>query len=364
MPTKLTVKLKQLFFDPENPRFVAGFGDDSSKMFRYLITDIGVDDLLQSISASGLIDGDPVIVRDKGKNQEGEDEYFVIEGNRRLAALKLFVGERPQDDIPLPDIPEIAPEHLEQIQGMIQVQSDWSPELLQAYLGYKHVTASKEWPPEAKAKFVFDRAGGDFSKENLTKFAKTLGTTYPTLRRWLIAFLTLKQAEDKDLFDPTSVPTKRYFGTFYTLLGGSEAKRFLGLTDDPISETPVPEERLDALGKFLKWTIGTKDKAQEVNSRQQAKFEQVLASPKALAYFEVKGDLETSLMYTEYNADEVAGKLQEATYTVEECLPKLNDVRETPSVVDAFFNFERAYKKARLNMRGDDEPENPKHQDG
>jgi hypothetical protein len=364
MPTKFTAKLSQLFFDPENPRFVASFDNDQTKMFRYLITDIGVDDLLQSISASGLIDGDPIIVREKGRNAAKEDEYFVIEGNRRLAALKLLTGERPDDGSSLPDIPTLSPEEIENLKSDIQVQSGWSEELLQAYLGYKHVTASKEWPPEAKAKFVFDHAGDDFSKENLTKFAKTLGTTFPTLRRWLIAFLILKQAEDKGLFDPTSVPTKRYFGTFYTLLGGSEAKSFLGLKDDPISQTPVPEDKLDALGKFLKWTIGTKDKAQEVNSRQQTKFEQVLASPKALAYFEVKGDLETSLMYTEYNADEVAGKLQEATYTVEECLPKLNDVRETPNVIDAFFSFERAYKKARLNMQGNDDPEGLQRQDG
>jgi hypothetical protein len=347
MPEILTTQLDQLFFDPDNPRFVTGFGDDQAKMFRYLITDIGVDDLLQSISASGLIDGDPIIVRERDNGG-----YFVIEGNRRLAALKLLTGERPNDQQGLPTIPEITAERAAELKS-VKVQSGWAPDLLQAYLGYKHVTAAREWPPEAKAKFVFEHAGGDFSRENLSRFAKTLGTTFPTLKRWLVAFLILKQAEEKNLFQPTTVPTKRYFGTFYTLLGGYEAQRFLQLQDDPITATPIPEDHLTELGEFIKWTIGTREARRAVNSRQQEKFERVLGSTPALQHFRLRGDLEGSLLYTEYKAEEVAEKLRLAAYSVEECLPKLFDVRENAIVTEAFSEFEGAYKKARLNMRGD-----------
>src|SRR6185369_14898889 len=330
MPNKFPTQLDQLHFDPDNPRFLVGFGDDQPKMFRYLITDIGVDDLLQSISASGLIDGDPIIVRDR----EGGG-YYVIEGNRRLAALKLLTGEFPNDQQPLPSIPEVSPDEKERLKT-VNVQSGWSADLLQAYLGYKHVTAAREWPPEAKAKFVFEHANNDFSKENLSKFAKTLGTTFPTLKRWLIAFFTLKEAEAKHLFDPASVATKRYFGTFYTLLGGHETQRFLNLQDDPITLEPVPGDRLTELGEFIKWTIGNKEVRRAVNSRQQEAFERVLSSPKALHHFRKKGDLEGSLLYTEYNAEEVAEKLRIAAYSIEECLPKLFDVRENELVKEAF----------------------------
>lgn len=349
MPTKFTTTLDQLYFDPDNPRFITGFGQDQARMFRYLITDIGVDDLLQSISASGLIDGDPIIVRERENGG-----YYVIEGNRRLAALKLLTGESPNDQQGLPTIPEITPQRMSALQT-VNVQSGWSDDLLQAYLGYKHVTAAREWPPEAKAKFVFEHANNDFSKENLTKFAKTLGTTFPTLKRWLIAFLTLKEAEENNLFEPSAVPTKRYFGTFYTLLGGQEAQQFLDLRDDPITLTPIPEDHLTELGEFIKWTIGNREVRRSVNSRQQEKFERVLASPSALQHFRVRGDLDGSLLYTEYKAEEVAEKLRLAAYSVEDCLPKLFDVRENTLVIEAFSEFEGAYKKARLNMRGDRE---------
>jgi hypothetical protein len=349
MPKEFRAQLKDLFFDPENPRLIADFGDDQPKMFRYLITDIGVDDLLQSIAASGLFDADPIIVRARPAGG-----HYVIEGNRRIAALKLLTGERP-DQLPLPPIPEVTPEFAESLKT-VEVESDWPKERLQAYLGYKHVTAAREWSADAKAKFVFEHAGGDFSKENLRKFAKTVGTTFPTLKRWLLAYFTLKQAERKQLFDPELAPAKGYFGTFYTLLGGKQAQEFLDLQDlDPLSDNPIPEEHLPALAEFISWTIGTRDKPAIVNSRKQKPFEQVLASPKALQHFRVKGDLEASLLYTEYNADEIAAKFRVAAYTVEDCLTKLFDVRENETVKDAFSALEGAYRKAKLNMRGEEE---------
>lgn len=260
------------------------------------------------------------------------------------------MGERPDDDLPVPSVPQVS-EDITKTFSPLKVQIDWTPELLEAYLGYKHVTSSREWAPEAKAKFVFEHANGNFSEENLRKFARTLGTKYPTLRRWLIAYLILRQAERKDIFDPTAVPTKGYFGTFYTLLGGQQAQKFLDLTDSNLTQDPVPETHLKQLAEFVQWTIGTRDTSAVVNSRQQRKFEQILASPKALTYFRVKRDIEPALLYTEYNSEEIAAKFREAAYSIEDCLTKLFDVRETASVKEAFAELEKAFRKAKLNMQ-------------
>lgn len=346
MPKQFTAKLADLNFDPANPRLIGDFENDQDKMFRYLITDIGVDDLLESISASGLFNADPIIVRDRP-----EGGYFVIEGNRRLAAVKLLNGQRPDDKLPIPAVPTISAEIAKQLVEL-KVESGWTDELLQAYLGYKHVTASREWSPDAKAKFVFEHAKGDFTADNLRKFAKSLGTKYPTLKRWLVAYLTLRQAEYLKIFDPENAPTKGYFGTFYTLLGGSQAQKFLNLGDEPLTDHPVPDNRTKELGEFIKWTIGAKTVPAVVNSREQKQFERVLASPKALAHFRIKGDLDTSLLYTEYNAEEITAKFKEAAYSIEETLPKLFDVRESPAVKEAFAELERACQKARLNISG------------
>ena len=344
MPKTITVALKDLEFDPANPRLIEEFDGDQQKMFRYLITDIGVEDLLESLAASGLFKADPIIVR----AAERQGKYYVVEGNRRLAALKLLTGEAPADKLSNPTIPTYSPAIAQTFEN-IEVQTDWLEDELQAYLGYKHVTASREWSPDAKAKFVFEHAKGDLSVDNLRRFARTLGTKYPTLRRWLAAYLVLKQAASVEVFDPRTAPSKGYFGTFYTLLGGEQAQAFLGIGSD-LTKQLVPDNYVPQLAEFLEWTIGTQKKSAVVNSRQQKQFEQILSSPRALKHFRLRGDVESSLLYTEYNAEQIAAKLQKSAYSVEECLTKLFDVRGDDRVKSAFDDLEGAYEKARIYM--------------
>lgn len=342
----LPVKIKQLEFDSHNPRLPELLGKNQREIFRFLVDEIGVEDLLESIAASGIIEADPVI----GKPAKEKDKYVVIEGNRRLAALKLLNGERIDDGEPEPTLPQLAPGAVGNI-DTLNVELGWPEPELEAYLGYRHVTATREWPPEAKARFVIERCKEDFSKENLSKFAKRLGTTPPTLRRWIVAYLTLNQAQEKGLFDLKDAYAKRYFGTFYTLLGSQQVQSFLGLRTDPVASNPVPEDHLSNLKEFVSWSIGTKKNPPVINSRAQQKFDAVLSSPSALQHFRLKRDLESALLYTEYNAKEIAEKLLTAAYGIEDCLPKLFDVREDPNVISAVDALDKAYQKLKLNTQ-------------
>jgi hypothetical protein len=317
-------------------------------MFRFLITDIGVDDLLLSLSTSGLYDADPIIVRDA----ETAGEYFVVEGNRRLAALKLLSGERPADKEPIPSIPAVSPEVADTFK-QVKVHTGWTPSELTAYLGYKHVTASREWSPDAKAKFVYEHAKDDLSETNLRKYARSLGTKYPTLVRWLSAYLVLKQAQELKFFDPEQAPSKGYFGTFYTLLGGKQAQAFLGLQDE-MTKPLIPEQKTGALQDFVAWTIGTKTQPALVNSRQQKEFEQVLASEPALQHFRLRKDLSGSLLYTAFNAEQISERLLKAQYLINDCLVNLLDVREDSRVINAFDALEKSYQKARVFMTAEE----------
>lgn len=338
------VSVKDLLFDPHNPRLPGEFSGNEKQIFRFLVDEIGVDDLINSMASSGVIEGDPIIARPS----EAPGKFYVIEGNRRLAALKLLNGEKIGDGEPEPPVPEI-PHPTADLLKQVTIQLGWEDDKLEAYLGYKHVTATREWPPEAKARFVLERCRGDFSPENLSKFAKRLGTTLPTLRRWLIAYLILKQAERVGKFDPTKAPSKRYFGTFYTLLGSQEVQKFLALNSEQLTELPVPADHLEELGEFVSWTIGTKKAPPIVNSRAQQKLDAVLASPSGLQHFRNKKNLDAALLYTEYNSGEITEKLLGAAYTIEECLTKIFDVKDDPKVISAIQTLNRAIEKLRLN---------------
>jgi ParB-like nuclease family protein len=342
--TTQKVDIPNLHFDPNNPRLPEELQNDQPRIFRFLVDDIGVEDVLNSLAASGVIVGDPMIARPAEK----AGEFYVIEGNRRLAALKLLNGEKIGDGKQEPAIPSITAEAAPTLK-QATIQLGWDQDQLDAYLGYKHVTAAREWAPEAKAKFVLTKCNGDFSDATLSKFARRLGTTLPTLRRWLVAYLALKQAESEGKFDPREAYAKRYFGTFYTLLGSQQVQDFLALKSGPLTTAPVPADHLEQLAEFIGWTVGTKKFPPLVNSRSQQQFDAILASPSALRYFRSKKNLEGAVLYTEFNSGEIAEKLQNAAYTIEECLPKVFDVKDDPKVISAIENLDRAFEKLKLN---------------
>ncbi len=72
----------KLYFDLENPRFVEHEAANEEELIQYLYDHVDVDELIQSILAAGYIDFEPLIVLRKSK--------IVVEGNRRLAALRLI----------------------------------------------------------------------------------------------------------------------------------------------------------------------------------------------------------------------------------------------------------------------------------
>jgi hypothetical protein len=344
--TSQTVDMKHLLFDPDNPRMVADLAGDQRKIFRFLVDDIGVDDVLNSLAASGMIPADPFIARSAEPEHAGD--FYIIEGNRRLAALKLLSGESIGDGKPEPTVPDVRPEIAETFK-QVPIQLGWDPGKLEAYLGYKHVTSAREWAPEAKAKFVLARCNGDFSDETLSQFARRLGTTLPTLRRWLVAYLSLRQAQDQGRFNPEEAYAKRYFGTFYTLLGSQQVQEFLALRPGPLAERPVPADHLDQLAEFIGWVIGTKQSPPVLNSRSQQKFDAILSSPSAIQYFRAKRNIEGALLYTEFNSGQVAEKLRNAAYTIEECLPKVFDVKDDQKVIAAIEDLDRAFEKLKIN---------------
>ena len=87
MPRKLTLKLSNLYLDLKNPRY-----DEQRSQNEALNTIAGEQKdkllvLLRDIIAHGLNPSDiPIVMPDKDR----VNGYIVLEGNRRIAALKLF----------------------------------------------------------------------------------------------------------------------------------------------------------------------------------------------------------------------------------------------------------------------------------
>jgi hypothetical protein len=97
----------ELCFDEKNPRLVEmGYAADVSEeeILKTLWYAMDVREIVLSIAASGFFSIDPIIVdKSSGKN-------IVIEGNRRLAAVRIIRNPEKYRSIIEEDIPKVDPE--------------------------------------------------------------------------------------------------------------------------------------------------------------------------------------------------------------------------------------------------------------
>src|SRR5262249_17480373 len=102
----------------------------------------------------GYFQAEPLLVvpRNPAKTDTGRDDFIVVEGNRRLAAVRLLLD------------PESAPARQRSVQQVVDEAGD-VPESLPVivfseraatldYLGFRHVTGVKAWAPLAKARYL------------------------------------------------------------------------------------------------------------------------------------------------------------------------------------------------------------------
>jgi|ERR1017187_4627137 hypothetical protein len=81
------IDINSLEFDPENPRTVERLGPEASqaKIEEFLLGgEMKAGELVPSFIENGYIPYEPLIVKEGRRN----DSFLVVEGNRRLAALR------------------------------------------------------------------------------------------------------------------------------------------------------------------------------------------------------------------------------------------------------------------------------------
>ena len=144
----MTMKTRDLTFDWQNPRlpeYDLGLHASEEDIVRILWEAMDVRELVMSIAASGFFPHEPVIVVcEDGKN-------VVIEGNRRLAAVRILLDPQLADSLNFkaPFLSEEARAQLEEIPAEWDNREDsWR------HLGFKHVNGPAKWSSYAKSLYI------------------------------------------------------------------------------------------------------------------------------------------------------------------------------------------------------------------
>ena len=247
-------RVDNLAFDAENPR-LAEYGltkrTKEIRILRILWEAMDVKELAMSIIASGFFRHEPLIVaREREKN-------IVIEGNRRLAAVKLLLAPDILGDsiwrAGIPPIDAAAKRALRELPTVSGTRENaWR------YLGFKHINGPAKWSSYAKSRYIANvhRTFG----VGLDDIASQIGDTNRTVRRLYRALTVLEEAERIEVFDRENRWRKHFsFSYMYTSLCYSGIAAFIGLRSETgDDEDPVPKEEKQALKELCMWLYGSK----------------------------------------------------------------------------------------------------------
>ena len=250
--TPRRMKVSELVFDIKNPRLSEyDLGPKSSEddIIKVLWDAMDVRELVLSIEASGYFLHEPILVA----QENGEN--VVIEGNRRLAAVKLLLDPMLAETLNLsvPTITEEAKEALRELPAITDTR-----EKAWRYLGFKHVNGPAKWSSYAKSRYIAD-VHRDY-KVSLEDIARQIGDTHRTVQRLYRGLMVIEQAERMKVFDREDRYNSHFsFSHLYTGIDYDGIASFIGLRpESEETDEPVPQEKSDELRDLCMWLYGSK----------------------------------------------------------------------------------------------------------
>ena len=275
------MRVAELTFDVANPRlteFELTARSTEEEIIQILWDAMDVREIVLSIAASGFFRHEPVIVA----NEEGG--HVVIEGNRRLAAVKLLLHPSLARKMNI-KIPRISAQARKDIEEIPTVQA--TREEAWRYLGFKHVNGPAKWGSYAKSRYIAD-VHKDFGVA-LKDIARQIGDTHQTVQRLFRGLMVIEQAERLAVFSREDRWRGHFsFSYLYTGLDYVGIRTFLGLQPATAESTdPVPLERKEQLRELCLWMYGSKkeETAPVVTSQNPylRRLDMVLRSTEAVA---------------------------------------------------------------------------------
>jgi hypothetical protein len=292
-------KFDELFLDPENPRLaeIAHTGTQAA-IQKAMEKEFDLQPLVDSLYRNGFFWEEPLVaVREPLTELRGREVLVVVEGNRRLAALK-YIHAQPSN---FPNAE--ARKRLDKVPVIVR---DTRDETL-SFVGFRHITGIVPWESAGKAQYAIRLINGGHTVDEI---AQLIGNKTRDIERWIRTQSLIEKASEEGL---TSDNTAKGFHFSY-LLTASDApatKKWLKLELDPKRATvkSVDGDRLKQLWTWLYGRSDTDISPAVAESRQIHKLNRILAVTAATRELEKTSNLERAFAYTKTREEYVSESL-------------------------------------------------------
>jgi len=290
--------VSSLELDPQNPRLPKYVERDQQSMLEYLAKSSSIEELMSAISENDFFPAESVIAVPNGKM------FTVVEGNRRLTALKLLSGATYEDIssriVELQNTAKHKPTSIPV--AVFGARSD-----VLNYLGNRHIAGVKPWGSLAKARYIEQLYASTDKKlsfvERCKIVAKVIGSRRDFIAKAMKAYKLYEIAEQNSFFSIDGLDEKTIkFSLVSTAIDYEGVQDFIyGSPDEIEGENEVeriPEK--DRVKEFFTWLF-VKDKSGKTKlgeSRNLNKISRVMLSDDALKSFRVGATIEQAYLLT------------------------------------------------------------------
>lgn len=325
----IEIKVDMLLLDEKNPRVPPekqSLSQDDLTI--YVAESYFALAIARSIASHQYFSSEPLIAI------PAEKGYFtVVEGNRRLAALKLLLrselreklaDRKGWDALSIDNVPDKVPVVI------VSKRRDVAP-----IIGFRHISGIQPWDAHAKARYISDQV-----KSGLTfkETAAEVGESEAEVRMNYRNFRIAEQVEKLPVDPEALVGMKSGFGVFTRAMQSGSLRDFIGApSPDQVitSKPPIPAKKKDALKEMVEMLFGPSAVLED--SRDITKLGKIVASKDGLNVLRQEHNLEEALVASGGIRDRLIGRLSNAARNLRaarEDLPKYKGDKEVKKIVE------------------------------
>lgn len=283
------IEVSKLLLDVNNPRFeVEEHEKNQTALANKLILGYDVLTVAESMSRNGFFANEPLVAI---IDDTDASKFIVIEGNRRLTALKALCDPEFRKTLFDPETwTKLSKDSSLTNSTKVPVTVVTDRNKINPILGYRHISGIHGWQPLAQARFIAKMI--DDENASFEETANSVGKAKADVVRMYRDQAIVRQAAE------AGVDVSRMESSFSLLTLAMSSPALRDFVSAPLGSAiekgskPIPQDKAENLVEVCSWLFGDETNSAVISdSREISKLGKVIQKPKGLEILRDTRDL-------------------------------------------------------------------------